>query len=97
MLKIVKVQQALKAENEVKTAEANAKIAVAQANGKAQAQIAEAKGNYESAKYNAMSDRERQSAWTDNYVKVKYLEKWDGKLPQYILGSNTTMMMQIPK
>ena len=91
------VQQALKAENEVKTAEANAKIAVAKANGEAQAQIAQSKGNYESAKFDAMADRERQSAWTENYVKVKYLETWDGKLPQYILGSNTTMMMQMPK
>ncbi len=63
----------------------------------AEAQIAAANGNYQSSKLNAQADRERQAAWTDNYVKVKYLETWDGALPQYILGSNTSMFMQMPK
>jgi regulator of protease activity HflC (stomatin/prohibitin superfamily) len=91
------IQVALKAENDVKTAEANAKIAVAEANGKAQAQIAEAKGDFEAAKFEAAANRERQSAYTDNFIKYQYLKTWNGQLPQYILGSNTSMLMQMPK
>lgn len=91
------VQTALKAENEVKTAEAQAKIAVAQANGQAQANIATAKGDYEAAKFRGMANRELAASYTPAFVQMKYYETWDGKLPQYILGGNTSMLMQIPK
>lgn len=90
------VQVALKAENDVKTAEANAKIAVAEANGQAQAQIAKAKGDYEAAKFEAAANKERQSAYTENFIRAKYLDTWDGKLPQTILGNSPNILMQMP-
>ena len=91
------VQNALRAENEVKTAEANAKIAVAKANGEAQANIAASKGEYEAAKFRGMANRELAASYTPAFVQMKYYETWDGKLPQYVLGNNTSMLMQMPK
>jgi len=86
------VQTALTAESDVKTAEATAKIAVAKANGVASANIAEAKGEYEAAKFRALANKELQSSYTDNFVKVEWIRTWDGKLPTTSLGSNTPMI-----
>ncbi len=86
------VQTALAAENQVKTAEANAKIAVAKANGVASANIAEAKGEFEAAKFRAMANRELQASYTDNFVKIEWIHQWNGELPSTSLGSNTPMI-----
>jgi len=91
------VQTALKAENEVKTAEAQAKIAVAKANGEAQANVAAAKGDYEAAKFRGMANKELASSYTPAFVQMRYYETWDGKLPQYMLGGNSNILMQLPK
>lgn len=86
------VQTALTAENDVKTAEATAKIAVAKANGVASANIAEAKGEYEASKYRAMANKELQASYTDNFVKVRWIDTWNGVLPTTSLGSTTPMI-----
>jgi len=91
------VQTALKAENEVKTAEAQAKIAVAKANGEAQANIASAKGDYEAAKFRGMANKELAESYTPAFVQMRYYDTWNGVLPQYVLGNNTSFLMQMPK
>jgi regulator of protease activity HflC (stomatin/prohibitin superfamily) len=94
------IQVALKAENDVKTAEAEAKIAVAQANGKASANVAEAKGEYEAARFRAMANKELQASYTDNFVKVEWINAWrqgGAQVPTYMMGGNSQFLMQLPK
>jgi regulator of protease activity HflC (stomatin/prohibitin superfamily) len=95
------IQVALKAENDVKTAEAEAKIAVAQANGQASANVAVAKGEYEAARFRAMANKELQSSYTDNFVKVEWINAWKqggSQVPTYMMGGgNSQFLMQLPK
>ena len=78
------VQSALRAENEVKTAEAQAKIKVATAAGNAQAMLT-------SAKAEAEANRLKQQTITPMLLKLEWVNKWNGKLPETMLGqgSNT--------
>lgn len=79
------VQTALKAENDVKTAEANAKIAIAKAKGLADAQKIEADGiNYYNEKV--------QQSLTSLLVEKMRIEKWDGKYPSTMLGNSQTLL-----
>ena len=82
------IQSALKAENEVKAAEANAKIAVAKAQGEAEAMKIKADAE---AYYN----RTIASSLTENIVKEDWSEKWDGHLPTYSGGG--TPLITLPK
>ena len=82
------VQAALKAENEVKQAEANAKIAVAKAEGEARAMKIKADAE---AYYN----RTISASLSTLIVQEDWIEKWDGKLPQYSGGA--TPLIQIPR
>jgi regulator of protease activity HflC (stomatin/prohibitin superfamily) len=79
--KVEATQLAMKAENDVRKAEADAKIAAANAQGKAQAILIEAK---------AQADANRMLAASISPVLVQYkaVETWDGKLPQ-VNGGNT--------
>lgn len=80
------VQAALKAENEVKEAEANAKIAIAKARGAAEAQrIAADAEAYANAKISA--------SITPTLVQKMWVEKWDGDMPTTVTGGNTSMMI----
>jgi len=81
------VQSALKAENQVKEAEANAKIAVAKARGYADSLKAMADGE---AYYN----RTVANSLTPTLVQQYALEKWDGKLPVTNAG-NTIPFLNI--
>lgn len=86
------IQSALKAANEVKAAEANAKIAIAKAQGEAEAMKIKADAE---AYYN----RTIASSLTENIVKKDFIEKWDGKLPQYFMpgtGSGNGVMKVLP-
>lgn len=77
------VQNALKAENKVKQAEAEAKHQIAKAKGEADA--LKIKGDGE-AYYN------RTVAMSLNELLVRQyaIEKWDGKLPTYMMGEKGT-------
>lgn len=75
------VQAALKAENQVKEAEANAKISVAKAEGDAKAMRIKADAE---AYYN----RTISASLSDRIVQEDFLEKWDGKMPQYYMPGN---------
>jgi len=82
------VQTALTAENQVKTAQANAKIAVAEAQGLADAQRIEADGiNYYNQKV--------QQSLTPLLVEKMRIERWDGKYPNTMLGSGSNTMFNI--
>lgn len=70
------IQKSLKAENEVKEAEANAKIAIAKARGEAEATKIQADGE---AYYN----RVVAASLNELLVRQYAIEKWDGKLSTY--------------
>jgi len=78
------VQSALRAENEVKTAEAQAKIKVATAAGNAQAMLT-------SSKAEAVAYRLTEQSITPMLLQLECVNKWDGQLPNTMLGqgSNT--------
>ena len=82
------IQSALKAENEVKEAEANAKIAVAKAEGNAKAMKIKADAE---AYYNATI----AASLSPMIVQEDLIEKWDGTMPQIVGGSG--MIMDISK
>jgi regulator of protease activity HflC (stomatin/prohibitin superfamily) len=70
------VQSALRAENDVKTAEAQAKIQVAKAEGNAQSLLIQAKAESE-------GNRLKQQTLTPLLIQQQFIERWDGKLPVY--------------
>lgn len=70
------VQDAMKIENEVKSAEANAKIKVAKARGDAEALVIQAEAD---AKANLL----RQKSLNSLLVQQQFIEKWNGVLPVY--------------
>lgn len=86
--KVRAVQSALKAENEVKEAEANAKIAKAKAIGEAEAMKIKADAE---AYYN----KTISASLSDRIVMEDFIEKWNGVMPQ-VSGSNG-MMLDISK
>lgn len=81
------IQAALKAENEVKAAEANAKIAVAKARGDGEAMRIRADAE---AYYN----RTIAASLSTLIIQEDWIEKWDGKLPG-VQGGNTPLI-QLP-
>ncbi len=82
------VQTALAAENKVKTAEANAKIAIATAKGDAESKKIEADGIYY---YNERV----QASLTPLLVEKMRIEKWDGSYPQTMLGSGSQTLFNL--
>ena len=74
------IQNALKAENQVKEAEANAKIAIAKARGEAEALKIQADGE---AYYN----RNVAASLNELIVRQYAIEKWNGELPTYNGGN----------
>lgn len=81
------IQLALKADNEVKTAEANAKIAIAKAKGEAEALRIKADGE---SYYN----RTIAQSLNELLLRQDAIERWDGKLPQYS-GSGVTPFLNL--
>jgi regulator of protease activity HflC (stomatin/prohibitin superfamily) len=84
------VQSALRAENEVKTAEAQAKIKIAQADGNAKAMLTSAKAESE-------ANRLKQQTLTPLLLQQMWVEKWNGKLPETMLGQNQNLMFGLNK
>lgn len=80
------VQSALKAENEVKEAEANAKIAKAKALGDAEAMKIKADAE---AYYN----RTISASLSPLIVQEDWIEKWNGVLPTTTTGNNASLMI----
>lgn len=82
------VQKALQADNEVKTAEAQAKIQVAKTTGQANALKIQADAD-------AYANKVRQQSLTPLLVQQQFIEKWDGTLPVY--GAVPTLFKDITK
>lgn len=82
------VQSALKAKNEVEKAKAEAEIAVAKAEGDAKAMRVKADAE---AYYN----RTISASLSSMIVQEDFIEKWDGKLPTYMMGGNNNNVMKI--
>jgi regulator of protease activity HflC (stomatin/prohibitin superfamily) len=82
------VQAALRAENEVKTAEAQAKIKVATADGNARAMLTQAKAEAE-------ANQLKQRTLTPMLIQQQWIEKWNGRLPETMLGDKSTPMIGI--
>lgn len=82
------VQKALQADNEVKTAEAQAKIKIATAKGHADALKIQADAD-------AYANKARQQSLTPLLVQQQFIEKWDGKLPVY--GTTPQIFKDITK
>lgn len=82
------VQSALTAENRVKQAEAEAKIKVATAEGNAQALLTNARAQAESNKL-------RQQTLNSLLLQQMWIDKWDGKLPQYQMGNGSNFYLPI--
>jgi len=79
--KVTATQLAQKAENEVKMAEANAKIAVAQAQGRSESVLIEAQAQSEA---NVLLAKSISPA----LISYKAIERWNGILPT-VSGGNT--------
>lgn len=84
------VQTALRAENDVKTAEAQAKIKIAQAEGNAQAMLTNAKAEAE-------ANRLKQTTLTPLLLQQMWVNKWNGKLPETVLGQGSSTFYGLNK
>jgi regulator of protease activity HflC (stomatin/prohibitin superfamily) len=82
------VQTALRAENEVKTAEAQAKIKIATAEGNAKAMLTQARAESE-------ANLLKQKTLTPLLIQQQWIERWNGKLPETMLGDKTNAMIGI--
>lgn len=78
-LKISATQKAIQKENELRAAEADAAKAVAQAKGEAEA--------------NRLIAESLNS--NPSVLKMKWIEKWDGKLPTTLAGDSTDMIVNL--
>lgn len=83
--KLAAIQSALKAENQVKEAEANAKIAIAKAQGEAEALKIQADGE---SYYN----RTVAASLNELLVRQYAIEKWNGELPTYNGGGTVPFL-----
>jgi len=81
-LKVTATQNALAAENNLRKVQFEAEQAVAKAKGEAEAIRIQVQAI--------------QQQGGKDYVALKAIERWDGKLPSYMLGSNTMPFITIP-
>lgn len=84
--KIKATQVAIQRENELREAEAEAKKKVAEAEGEAQSKLARAKAEAEA---NKLLER----SVTPIILQKMWIEKWDGKLPEYMTEKALEVIM----
>ena len=75
------IQKALKAENDLRTVEIEAKQRIAQAQGEAEA-----------IRIQTQAIKEQGGA---EYVKLKAIEKWDGVMPTTVLGKDSNTLINL--
>lgn len=80
--KVTQEQNALAAKNKLAQIEYEAQQRVAQAEGEAKAIEAQARAIKEQG--------------GSEYVQLQAIQKWDGKMPQYMMGGNSNMLFNIP-
>jgi regulator of protease activity HflC (stomatin/prohibitin superfamily) len=81
--KVISVQQTAKAQQDLERIKVEAASRIAQADGEAKAIAIQAAAI--------------QSNGGENYVKLQWIEKWDGKLPTTVLGGDNKTLMNIGK
>jgi len=81
--KVIATQQTAKAEQDLARIKVEAASRIAQADGEAKAIAIQAAAI--------------QSNGGENYVKLQWIDKWDGKLPTTVLGGDSKTLMNIGK
>lgn len=81
--KVISVQQTAKAQQDLERIKVEAASRIAQADGEAKAIAIQAQAI--------------QSNGGENYVKLQWIEKWNGALPSTMLGGDTKTLMNIGK
>jgi regulator of protease activity HflC (stomatin/prohibitin superfamily) len=81
--KVISVQQTAKAQQDLERIKVEAASRIAQADGEAKAIAIQAAAI--------------QSNGGENYVKLQWIEKWNGALPSTMLGGDTKTLMNISK
>jgi regulator of protease activity HflC (stomatin/prohibitin superfamily) len=81
--KVIATQQTAKAEQDLARIKVEAASRIAQADGEAKAIAIQAAAI--------------QSNGGENYVKLQWIEKWDGKMPTTVVGGDSKTMMNISK
>jgi regulator of protease activity HflC (stomatin/prohibitin superfamily) len=91
--KQIEEQKAEQKRYELIQAQRQAEIAAAQAKGQGDAARERAKGEAEAMKIRAEADanynQKVSASLTPTLIQQRYLEKWDGKLPQFSAGGST--------
>lgn len=82
-------QQSIENQKQIDKAEADAKVKKTRAEGDAEALLI-------SAKAEAEANQLREKSLSDAVLESMWLEKWDGKLPQYVSGENTSTLISYP-
>jgi regulator of protease activity HflC (stomatin/prohibitin superfamily) len=80
--------QAINNQTSIDKAEAEAKVKTTTAQAEADALLIEAQAEAE-------ANRLIQESLTENVLTEKYIEKWDGELPTYMTGSDTSTLFSI--
>lgn len=92
------VQEAQKVENQLRVAEANAKIQTTNAEANAKARIIEAEAN---AKAIEIQSKAVQSQGGADYIKLQWIKevgaKWNGQLPSTSLSEGTNAFVTLPQ
>jgi len=83
------LQAVYKAKADVEQANAEAAVKIATANADAKAMLVTAEAD-------AKATQMKQQVLTPLMIQKLWIEKWDGALPYYQTGGNTSMLMQIP-
>lgn len=86
--KVKAVQESMKIENQLKAAEATARITIATAEGSAKSLVIQAKADAEANKL-------RQQSLTPLLIQQQFIERWNGCLPVY--GSTPQLFKDISK
>lgn len=93
--KVVAEQQALKAKFELERQKIEAQKKVVAANATAESKLLEAKAEAEKkrliADAEAYSIRKVTEALTLPYISYQQIEKWNGKLPEFLVGSDSNL------
>lgn len=98
--KQVAQQLAQKKRNEVEQAKADADSAIAKAKGEGDAIRASAQGQADALRIRgdaeASYNRQVSQSLSEVLIQKQYLDKWNGELPNYMLGGGSGVMMQLP-
>ena len=95
--KQIEEQKAEQKRYELIQAQRQAEIAAAQAKGQGDAAREKAKGDSEAIRIRGSAEAEYNqkvaASLTQTLIQQRYLEKWDGKLPQFSAGGSTPGML----